>query len=298
MKVYLASPTDQVLTEFGQRCPDAKMNALLTFAAMPTNIDRFFKRHEKVLGSVALDSGAFSLNNAKSIWPMSASALFRQFAPYADADKNRYELIFNFDEGFTPDSFEINDARLRHLEAFGVSAVPVIHSLANDEIQKYIDRGYSTIAIGKCSGKRTASRLFPQVFRLYNAGVDVHLLGITDFALISRCPASSCDSKSWVDDSSRGIVKFWNETKTSYDKTDRIYFPKYYGKTEKASATYYKRYKSLDLFEEYLNSRLGYTIDDMIGRRELTTRAVASMLYYVELEAIASDMHIKNRILL
>jgi len=290
MKIFISSPSDAVLTELARRCPGLKLNILLTMARMPSsNIPGFFQKHGAVIESSVLDCGAFSLN--KSNLGITADQLFTRLAAYALADGGRYEMVFSMDDTFGPDAFDANHLRLQELERLGLNVVPVIHNLKNHEVQTYINRGHEYIAIGQAKNRTIPMNLFPPVYKMHASGVKVHLFGITDFFLISLCPAYSCDSKSWIDDSKTGVVRFWNPNKPEVVKIDLIYFPKKQD-GKKAGTWAYTEYPDLDAFIDFIENRLGLTILEFIGKEKVLNCQMANILFYKILEEEVTKIHL------
>ena len=121
----------------------------------------------------------------------------------------------------------------------------------------------------------------------------MHLFGISDFELISNCPAFSCDSKSWLNDASTGVVRFWNPERKERNKTDVIYFPDELDKKKGHMYTRYN-YPYMDVFEKFLNDRLSLTLDEFTGGKRDLYRQVAQVVYYNTLEKVVTELQIKD----
>jgi len=251
MRIFVSSPNTAVLDEILKRCPGMKLNVLLTMARMPNNFPDFLGKYRGIIDELALDSGTFSLENSNL--DISPQQLFARFAVFAKESGHDFDLIFSFDENFGPNGFEVNSMHLAELEERGVKVIPVIHNVNNHELDTCINAGYEFVAIGKQKGKTKPHVLFPAVIKLYQYGIKVHLFGVTEFSLISGCPAWSCDSKSWLNDATTGVVRFWNPMSPGIDKTDLIYFPNELGKTKNGTFLY-SDYEYIDEFTKFINS--------------------------------------------
>jgi len=294
MRIFVSSPKTDVLDEILKRCPGMKLNVLLTMARMPGNFPGFLEKYKGIIDKLALDSGTFSLENSNL--DISPQQLFARFVGFTKESGHHFDLLFSFDEEFGPNGFEVNSMHLAELEERGVKVIPVSHNVKNHELDTFINAGYEYVAIGKQDGKTSPEVLFPAVFKLHHHGIKVHLFGITDFSLISGCPAWSCDSKSWLDDAKTGIVRFWNPMNPGIDKTDLIYFPNELGK--KKGGTYvYSSYEHIDEFTKFINS-VGLTTYDLIGTEGERYREFLGMLYYKTIEGIVTDMHLSNPLFL
>ena len=288
--LYLSSPSAAAMDEVIRRCPGIKLNILLTMARMPTEYDAFLTRYGGIIDKVALDCGAFSLNNSNlGLTPLE---LFFRLAGFAKANGQRFEVIFSFDEQFGPDSFEDNQFYLLELEERGISVVPVIHNLSNHEVDTYIRTGYDYVAIGQSKRRTRPEMLFPVVFKLHGRGIKTHLFGITDYDLVVGCPAWSCDSKSWLDDAKTGVIRFWNPAKSGDNKTDLIYFPEVLGK-RKAGTHMYNQYSHRDLFTQFIEG-YGLKMRDLLGLRAYAYRQFLGIMYYKTIETVIAEKHAQN----
>ncbi len=294
MDIYLSSPSAVALDEVTRRCPGINLNILLTMARMPVNFEAFRERYDGIIGGMALDCGAFSLNNSNL--GLTSAQLFTRLIGFAKANGHRFKLKFSYDGHFGPDSFEENQAYLLELEKHGLPVVPVIHNMENHEVDTLIQAGYKYVAIGKQQNKTNPNVLFPAVFKLHSHGVKTHLFGITDYDLLVGCPAASCDSKSWLDDAKTGVVRFWNPAKPEANKTDVLYFPDKQGKTKQGTQVY-TQYEYLDEFNRFLGS-YGLTLHDMLGLRAGIYRQFLGIIYYRTLEEVVTEIHKNNPLFL
>lgn len=292
--LYLSSPFGPALDEVIQRCPGMKLNILLTMAKIPPNFETLMIRYQGIIRKLALDCGAFSLNNSNL--GITTLQLFMRLIAFAKANKERFDLLFSYDPNHDPDSFEENQAYLLELEKEGLPVVPVIHNMQNHEVDTLIQAGYKYVAIGRQQNKTNPNVLIPAVVKLLSHGVLSHLFGITDFNLIVSCPAASCDSKSWLDDANTGVVRFWNPAKPGENKTDILYFPDKQGKTKQGTHVY-TQYEYLDEFKRFLGN-YGLTLHDMLGLRAGIYRQFLGIIYYRTLEDVVTEIRRKNLIFL
>ena len=242
------------MRELMSRCEDARLDILVSMAILPNKYESFLKKFDPIIGTIILDNGAFSVLNSNI--GMTTDQLLHKFKEHCKKHKDRYQIVFSPDFEFGPDGFEKNYEHFLDMEELGIDAAPVIHNLNNGEIEAYLSHHPEYMAIGQCKGRCNPNNLFPSVYRLNNHGVKVHLFGITQFNLLAGCPAYSCDSKSWLDDATTGVVRFWNPERQEQDKTDPIYFPDYIGQKRKGTISRYD-YQYMDVFEAYAKSRLG-----------------------------------------
>ena len=74
---------------------------------------------------------------------------------------------------------------MKKLEKAGLKVVPVVHNYKGFEIDYYIDQGYPIVALGSSPHKKLKN-IKPAAEKLFNAGVRVHLLGVTANKNIER----------------------------------------------------------------------------------------------------------------
>ena len=291
MDIYLSSPAEAALDEVLARSPGTKLNVLLTIADMPSDFKAYLARYESIINKMALDCGMFSKTN--STVDMTTQQLFAKHAIHSKLNRDRYELVFSFDESFEPDGFEINYVHLARLESLGIENItPVVHNLRNFEVTTFIRKGYTSVAIGRQKGKTNPKLLFPRVFQAIAYRLQVHLFGITEFNILVGCPATSCDSTSWLDDANTGVVRFWNPAKAGENKTDVIYFPDNEGKIKRGTQVY-TQYEYLDEFKGFI-SNYGLTIRNLNGLKGDLYRQFLGMMYYRTLEDVVTELHRKN----
>lgn len=291
MKIFLSSLSMQVLKRLHKINPAMKPNVLITFHGEKNFMD-YTTIHRSKINGLILDCGAFSLNNLKlsaDAISIESEKLFLKYRDYTRLAQSDYDFLFSFDDDFTPNGFDHNIQRLRDLEFAGVSAVPVIHNLHNDEIDYFIGAKpkYPLVAIGQCQDddRDNLEVLFEVVDKLYQAGIKVHVFGMTSPSLISLVPAYSCDSKTWVDYASRGRALYYNHESGFMNKEDLIYFPKKENFGDPGKAIYYKKYKYMDAFLGHIKSKLNLALDDLVAEQtHALSLSLINALYFMELE--------------
>lgn len=92
-------------------------NLLYSMAYMTPEINTVLHKlkHEGVIGKLALDSGAFSLNNCSS-YKLKPDELFNRFMWFAKYNIELFDIVINFDISFSPDSFDTNMNTLDNLK--------------------------------------------------------------------------------------------------------------------------------------------------------------------------------------
>lgn len=289
IKVFVSSPSIVHIQEFAKRVSNYKPNVLITFYGMdkPT---RYTKTNRHLIGELMLDCGAFSLHQKYKNCPMeekkrASQELFEAYKVYTEVAQEQYDHVISMDDRFDLESMEHNLERLHELEEESVRAIPVIHNIYDDyEIAYFIDHGYKMVAIGQCEGRDDLRVLHPVVDRFAQAGVKVHLFGMTTPKLINHVPAYSCDSKTFLDYGTRGQILFWNQENKGLDKTDVIYFPQFQETPPKEKGCYYHEYKHLEAFKRYIAHNLDLDFNELLGPKHDFYRELVNMLYFAHVE--------------
>lgn len=289
IKVFISSPSIEHLQEFAKRVSVYNPNVLITFYGMEKP-KQYTVNNRYLIGELMLDCGAFSLHQKYKNRPVqekerASQELFETYKVYTEAAQDQYDHVISMDDRFDLKSMEHNLERLHEMEELGINPIPVIHNIYDDdEIAYFIDKGYKMVAIGQCEGRDDLRVLYPVVDKLFQAGVKVHLFGMTTPKIINHVPAYSCDSKTFLDYGTRGQVLFWNEENKGLDKTDLIYFPQFQENPPKEKGYYYHEYKYLDEFKLYIAQNLDLDFGELLGTNFYFYRGLVNMLYFAHVE--------------
>jgi hypothetical protein len=243
---------------------------------LDSDFSAFCKTHRDKIDMLALDSGAWSFNNAKA--SISYLSTIHPYRDYLHSFGHYFDLYFNLDRVFDDDVDELNYQNQLHLEHAGLSPIPVVHDPLSDEIEYYIDNGYDTIALGsKQNGNR---KILGYAFDKFSkADVKVHLFGNMKFSSLTDFPVWSCDTTAWAQRGKWGFLYYWNENKPEDDKTDRIYLE------EKLNASHkHKHYYSTYVFrrelDQYLYDELNISSNDLYGMDGNFYKRIANLHFY------------------
>ena len=154
MKLYLASMNLEVLLKYHQLFPQRRLNVLRSFGRLDKHDYGFVKKHRKKVGGLILDSGTWTLNNAKTPSP---AITLPNYIRHLSLFGKDYDFYFSFDSDFTENGFGINFSNMREMEEAGVKPVPVVHDILGKEIDEYIERGYKRVALGSKQIKKPAT---------------------------------------------------------------------------------------------------------------------------------------------
>ena len=279
--IYIVGVTTKALLAYHEVQPNARPNLLVSYARLTADIGNFLFTHRNFIGGIILDSGTYSLNNNPKVF--AETVTFDGYQAYLKQVGTKFDFYFNFDRDFSRDGFETNYFYQCSLEEEGLKPIPVVHDCYGPEIQHYIEHGYETVAIG--SGELTSenvNELYRIVNKLYSRGIRVHFLGCTDYTKLAYTQVNSADSATWNQAASRGHLLYWNPLKSAIDKKDKICFVDHLPKRLKKN--HIDNHPHRLQIENYLNSELNCTIDDLKGSNGSLKRLVANIHFYVQLE--------------
>jgi len=290
MKIYLSSLGLDVLKRYMELFPDDKINVLVSFAALNHDVVMFCKRYRPKIGGLILDSGVWTKNNASS---GTGHITVEAYIAYLRVAAKYYDYCFNFDENFNADGFDENYTNQLQIEASGVYPVPVLHDIEGDEIQIYINRGYSRIALG--SRQIKSRKVLEGVMRRFEGtGIKIHLFGNTKFDLLAHAPINSSDTAMWARAGGWGNIKYWNPHNKRENKTDRIYLEEYIQGDDGEEAISFSTYEYRKEFEEYLWNTFKLEYYDLIGSKRAVNKMLVNTHYFVQLENVITDIHRKK----
>jgi hypothetical protein len=286
MKIYLASLYLPILLKYHERFPDRKLNVLRSFGQLDNQDYGFIKEHRQKLGGLILDSGTWTLNNAKQ---PSLRINFPNYKRHLAIFKDYYDHYFNFDADFNDDAFESNLGYQLDMEREGLNPIPVIHDIFGREIDYYIKRGYQRVALGS-KQIRTLEQLEYAMNKFKGTGIKVHLFGKSGFDFLCEFPIDSTDTADWVHEGKYGDILYWNPEKRILNKGDRIYMEEYIQHIEKKKVTF-SSYKYREELEKYLQDTLGITYEDILGPGGAHVKMLINVHYYAQLEDTINRIH-------
>ncbi|MBF0234021.1 MAG: hypothetical protein HQK65_13435 [Desulfamplus sp.] len=301
IKIYLSSFNKEVLYAYKKLKPNSELNGLLSFGTRKNDYTNMIITDRAKFNGLILDSGAYTLNNAKN---SKNTITLRGYIAFCSVPKiyKSFDFVFNFDEDFTLDGFYENRENMNELEKAGINVVPVAHDYINecvDEIGYYIDRKYPIIALGFSEHKKRNKKknIGIAVKRITNAGLNVHLLGVTQYSILSEYPIAYCDSSSWAQEGLFGNIIWWNNDKQSENKTSRIRFLDKENSADKHKV-HIGNYLHRKKFESYIKENFGMTIDDLNGNNKEFNRQIVNIHFFVQLQDEIRKAHIRNGIVL
>jgi hypothetical protein len=287
MRIFHSSLNLRTFLHYYRLYPDKKLNVLKSYAMLDSDFSSFCKTHRDKIDMLALDSGAWSYNNAQASIPHLST--ITPYRDYLQSFGHYFDLYFNLDRVFDDDVDELNYQNQLQLENAGLHPIPVVHDPMGDEIDFYIDHGYETIALGsKQNGNRKVlSHAFEKFSR---ADTNVHLFGNMKFSSLTDFPVWSCDTTAWAQRGKWGLLYYWNENNPGLDKTDKIYLEEQLSAAHKHKH-YYSSYEFRSELDQYLNEELKISPTDFYGIDGEFYKRIANLHFYVKLEERINEIH-------
>ena len=294
IKIFLATFNERALLAYKNLYPNSEVNVLLSYGTRRNDYHRMMTTNRHLISGLILDSGAFSKNFSNS----QADITLQGFITYAKHFGKHFDYIFNYDEDFNMDGFETNLMNMQQLEKAGINVVPVVHDYIGErvpEVDYYIKKRYPIISLGYSEHKRKNrdANIKFAVNKIVGAGSKVHLLGLTHPSILGKYPIHYADSSSWGQEAMYGNIIWWNPSKSSEDKTDRVRFIDR-SDTTKRWSHHIENYSDRKAFEDYLNNKFNFSLIDVYGHGKEYNRQLANVHYFVKIQDEIRKIHIKK----
>ena len=291
MKLYHASLFSNVFLKHYKLFPNIKINVLRSFGLLNHEMELFCVKHRSKIGSIILDSGTWTLNNANS--KQKHLINLKSYQNYVQNFFKHFDFYFNFDNNFTEEGSDSNYLNQLELEGSGLKPVPVVHDIDGDEINHYVDKGYPIVALGS-SQIKTKKKLGAVMEKFEGSNIKIHLFGNTRFDFISEFPIYSCDSSGWAKSGVFGRLLYWNPHKKAENKTDTIVLEDYL-KVEYKNRNYFSTYSFRADLEAYWDTVFGLNYYDFFSPEGYYNRHLVNLHYFVELEKYINQIHQNKR---
>lgn len=294
IKIYLSSFDYEVLKEYRGRKPKAEINVLLSYG---TTNNKYYKmiveEKERLINSLILDSGAFTLNFAGQ--GTGSKINLNGFIQYCRTFKDQFKFIFNFDSNFNLNGFGENLANQKELENAGIKVVPVVHDYIgkqSPELDYYLNH-YELISLGYSKHKDNKKILTDTVYKIKNAGKKVHLLGVSAYDRICDLPIDFNDSSNWAQAQKFGFMYYWNAQNDPKKPEVTLRFRDYEPDREDDSKIFFEDFEYRENVEQYLKNELGIRYRDLYGQNSTFMRQLVNTHYYVQLQDRVREAHAK-----
>jgi len=298
-KLYQSGLTLKILLEYKRLHPLAEVNILESFGTRSNFYPEMLTSHRDKIGSLILDSGAFTKNDSKA--ERTEAITLTGYMAFLKYNLKYFDFAFNYDEDFNLDGIDTNYPILNPIEKAGYKVVPVAHDYIGeeiDEISVYVNELYPIIALGfsKHKRKNAIENITTAIKPILAAGLKIHLLGSTSLDILGKVPVHYSDSSSWSKEGMYGCAVWFNPNKTD-DKfgQDRIYF-KDRDISSREKSFLLDNHPDKDIFLDYVKSQLGLTYEDLYGPNCDFNRQLVNVHYFIQLQDKIRVIH-QDRIL-
>jgi hypothetical protein len=286
MKIYIVPPSVDIVTEIADRFK-CRPNVLLSYVYRGPHFTRYLRVYRHKIGSLMLDSGAYSQMAGTTTVSLEA------YVAFLKSCGNLFDYCINLDTD--PGNYDIRNWNLARLKKEGFNTLPVVHDPYAGEIDQLYDQGYRYILIGSSHGndRRQLDFIFNRYF-FSGKFPDIlfHKLGTTTYATLSEYPFYSSDSATFAHVGGFGDVLFWNEYRgpnSNGDRTDYVYFG---GRKDVVSkGAIYEDYPFIHQLEDYLWRAFEYSLTDLKGASGASQRWIVNARYTLDLEERFTRMH-------
>lgn len=269
MKIYVAIGHASIVREFYEKTK-MKSNVLISYPYLKGNAYRITKTYRKMLDSLFLDSGAYTLNKNG----FKSSSSLSAYKKYITMFGHLFDHVVSLDSDFNnPDKNFNNQMFLeKDLPSNVPRPIPVVHDVENpfEEFESYADQGHNYIAIG--SNKKKKDDLLKRIKKKYPK-VKVHVFGDLSLNLLRKHKPDSADSANWGHAAAHGNILFWDE-----EKMEDITV--YVGDREKESKHHYNNYK--DKLDPFLWKTFKFEYKDLLARE--ANKMIVNLYFYKQLE--------------
>ena len=284
----------EVLLEYKKQHPEAELNALLSYGTRESNYPQMLITHRDKIGSLILDSGAFTKNISQS--DRTAGITLPGYMAYLKYNYKYFDFAFTYDQDFNLDGFDTNYPIMKKIITAGYPVVPVVHDYIGeerDEISVYVEERHPIIALGYSKHKKqnAIENIKKAIKPILAAGLKIHLLGLTSLEVHSNVPVHYSDSSSWAQEGLYGCTVWFNPNRV--DKNfgqSRMYF-KDRDKSSRDKATILDNHPDREVFLEYVNSQLGLTYEDLYGHFCDFNRQLVNVHYFIQLQDKIREIH-------
>jgi len=273
MKIYAAIADAETVRMFFDKT-GIKLNYLISYHYLYGQAYKLTKKYRRMIESLYLDSGAFSVSTGKSKITIS------EYLKYLKLYGNLFDEYFNLDDKFDdPDHNQSNQDYLKNnLPPEAKDPIPVVHDNEDpyEEFKLYVALGYQYIAIG------STTRVQDEVFDKINEehpDVRVHMFGNLNREMLISFKPYSTDSATWAHAAGFGSILYW-------DPDEKKKYQIYMGSKDKKEEghVHYKKFEHKEKLETFLDSTFQYQYSDFLGRGGVEKRQIVNLYFFKQLE--------------
>jgi len=254
MKIFHAITDAEIVPVFYDKT-GIKPNILISYAYQEGNISKLVKTYRSMIGSLYLDSGAFSVFTGAS------KVDVREYAAFLNRYGDYFDACFTMDDRFDDAEHNLDNQLFLEQELYRKSwkPIPVIHDYLQPvaEFRTYVGLGHKYIALGSLGARKKISRQVIEEIQKEYPTIKIHMFGQLNMKLLKQYRPYSADSAGWAHQAGRGgTVYYWRAT-------DNKRYSYSYGGAESTQAKHIKNSPFWREIEDFLRKNFKYTYNDL-----------------------------------
>lgn len=272
MKVFAAINDAEIVKRFYDMT-QIRLNFLISYFYIDGQAYKITKEYRKMIGSLFLDSGAYSAEAAN------IKISVAEYRTYLKLYGSLFDEYFNLDDNFADtDHNQWNQEFIeKGLPPDAKKPIPVVHDNEDpfSEFRLYVDQGYDFIALG--STTPISDDVFERINKDY-PNVKVHVFGRLNWNELIRHNPYSADAATWGLAAGNGNIMYWDPDEKkghtisvgSRDREDNV--------------PHFKNFEHRKKLEEFLNNTFNYEYSDLIRKGGAERRMMVNLYFYNEME--------------
>jgi len=207
MKIFHAITDAEIVPVFYDKT-GIKPNILISYAYQAGNISKLVKTYRSMIGSLYLDSGAFSVFTGASKMDV------REYAAFLNRYGDNFDACFTMDDRFDDAEHNLNNQMFleKELSRRRWKPIPVIHDFREPvgEFRMYVRLGHKYIALGSLGVRKKISKQVIEEIQKEFPRVKIHMFGQLNMKLLKKYRPYSADSAGWAHQAGiGGGVYYW-----------------------------------------------------------------------------------------
>ena len=253
-----------------------KPNVMISYAYQEGNMSQLTKTYRDMIGSLVLDSGAFSVFTGKKNIRLSEYTLFlRKYG-------NLFNHVFSLDDKFddAEHNYENQIILENALEDVGIRPIPVVHDFEDPykEFEMYVQQGHDYIALGSMGSREKISDEILGKIRTNYPEIMVHMFGTLKLSMLYKYRPESADSSGWAQQAGKGgSVYYWrsSENKKYVYNVGSV-------DSEASEKNHLMKSPFLNEILEFWNDKFGYTQDIVMS--DPIARQILNLYFFTQYE--------------
>ncbi len=273
MKIFQAITNADIVPLFHEKTGQ-QLDVLISYPYLGGQASKLTKHYRDKIGSLYLDSGAYSVSRGKCKITLS------EYCNYLKRYGNFFDGIFNLDDDFENPDHNLENQIYLEKGLSDKRLIPVIHDTENpfDEFKMYADAGYDYIAIG--SNKRIKDEVFEKIKQDYPL-VKIHMFGNLNREILSKHKPYSADATTWAVQAGYGYIYYWDNDEEDVEKKENVI---YVGEKEKKGngIIHFNTFDKDGRLSSYLWEKFKYSYSDLLTSNE--AKFIVNLYFFKELE--------------